>query len=193
MGRRKEFDEGVLQDKAMSLFWQNGFHKTTLACLAREAGIKRGSLYNAYANKENIFLEAFRKQTDSYLEECKQSLQRSSLKSALRVFFRVAIQLMREGEPAHGCLTTRIIVEATEDMKEIKSCITTYLDAVEVELRNRFQQAIDEGEFQGNPDRSAKLVIAVVRGMAVMERAYSDEKRLQEIADETLHLLLNAN
>ncbi len=191
MGRRKEFNEEVLQDKAMSLFWQNGFHKTTLACLARETGIKRGSLYNAYTNKENIFLEAFKKQTENYLEECKQSLAKPSLKSALKTFFRVAIQLMQEGKPAHGCLTTRIIVEATDDMTEIKTSIIAYLDAVELELRNRFILAVEQGQFHGDPDRSAKLVIAVVRGMAVMERAYSDEKRLRDIADETLNLLLN--
>lgn len=189
LARHREFDEELLQAKAMSLFWKNGFHNTTLTCLSKETGIKRGSLYNAYSNKETIFLKVFQKYTDRYLIEIGEALQHPVMKTALRKFFDVAIEKMRVRKTEHGCLTTRIIIETTDEMEDIRASITAYLDLVESEIFAMFERAKRAGQFSGNSQSSTRLLMSVTRGMAVLEQAYDDEERLQEIAGETIRLL----
>ncbi|MCZ7153843.1 TetR/AcrR family transcriptional regulator, partial [Salmonella enterica] len=52
----RQFDEGLALDKALALFWQKGYAATSMQELAAATGVQRGSLYNAYGDKETLFL-----------------------------------------------------------------------------------------------------------------------------------------
>ncbi|WP_137222954.1 TetR/AcrR family transcriptional regulator [Shewanella sp. MEBiC00475] len=62
-GRKKEFDEAAVLDSAMKVFWQKGYVGTSMSDLTESMGIKKQSLYNAFINKEQLFIKA----TDLYL------------------------------------------------------------------------------------------------------------------------------
>jgi len=50
--------------------------------LANETGVQRGSLYNAYQNKNVIFFKAFSHYTDKFLTLIENELQNSDAKIA---------------------------------------------------------------------------------------------------------------
>jgi TetR/AcrR family transcriptional repressor of nem operon len=60
MARPKEFDEEEVLSKIMLLFWEKGFHGTSLQDLVRTSGLKKGSLYASFGNKEAMFRLALR-------------------------------------------------------------------------------------------------------------------------------------
>ena len=55
----RQFDEGAMIATALDLFWRQGLAATSMPDLAQATGIQRGSLYNAYGDKETIFLRSF--------------------------------------------------------------------------------------------------------------------------------------
>ncbi|MGG4128868.1 helix-turn-helix domain-containing protein [Paenibacillus illinoisensis] len=58
MARSKEFEENVVLEKAMKLFWEQGYEKTSIADLVEHMGIHRRSLYDTFGDKHTLFLKA---------------------------------------------------------------------------------------------------------------------------------------
>src|SRR5277367_4524742 len=58
IGRPREFDIDRVLEKAMELFWRQGYEGTSLTDLTRELGLTRPSLYAAFESKEELFLRA---------------------------------------------------------------------------------------------------------------------------------------
>src|ERR1700677_2805326 len=58
IGRPREFDIDKALERAMELFWRQGYEGTSLSDLTRELGLTRTSLYAAFGSKEALFLKA---------------------------------------------------------------------------------------------------------------------------------------
>jgi AcrR family transcriptional regulator len=58
MSRPKEFDETSVLDRAMELFWDQGYQATSLADLELHLGIGRQSIYDTYGNKLGLYHKA---------------------------------------------------------------------------------------------------------------------------------------
>ena len=56
MGRNKEFDETVVLRKAMELFLEQGYEKTSMNDLVEHMGIHRRSLYDTFGDKHALFM-----------------------------------------------------------------------------------------------------------------------------------------
>ena len=63
----RQFDEQEVIATALDVFWRKGLHDATMQDLAAATGVQRGSLYNAYGDKEAIFLRAFDEYTEQFL------------------------------------------------------------------------------------------------------------------------------
>ena len=51
----KSFDEEAAIENAMRVFWEKGYEATSIANLIESTGINRGSLYNAFGGKRQLF------------------------------------------------------------------------------------------------------------------------------------------
>ena len=58
MGRPREFDVERALDRALDVFWRNGYEGASIADLTAAMGINPPSLYAAFGNKEGLFLAA---------------------------------------------------------------------------------------------------------------------------------------
>lgn len=52
------FDRNDVIDKSIELFWQNGFSASSMQQVVKTTGLKPGSIYHAFGNKEALFREA---------------------------------------------------------------------------------------------------------------------------------------
>jgi len=57
-GRPRKFDRDDVVSKAMHVFWANGYSQTSIDDLVEETNVGAQSLYNAFGNKEEIFVQA---------------------------------------------------------------------------------------------------------------------------------------
>lgn len=55
---RAQFDRNDVVNKLIELFWQNGFSASSMQQVVQTIGLKPGSIYLAFGNKEGLFREA---------------------------------------------------------------------------------------------------------------------------------------
>ena len=76
---------------------------TSLSDIARDAGVQRGSLYNAFGSKEALFLCAYQRYAGEYLNALEKALGSGTLRARLTAFFDLTIRNFRSGLPPRGC------------------------------------------------------------------------------------------
>ena len=188
VGTRK-FNEEEILNIAVDVFSRKGFNATTMLDLAKETGVQRGSLYNAYQNKDIIFFKAFSHYTDNFLTFIEGELQNADAKKAFTQLFKTVVERLCSDKEVRGCFSTRAIMEAAQKCPEIHVCLTRFLDGLEVMMKNRLEQAIKDQQFIGNAQSTARYLVSLTRGIAVIERAYNDKARMTDIYQTALEFM----
>jgi TetR/AcrR family transcriptional regulator, transcriptional repressor for nem operon len=193
--RPREFDHDDLLRIAFDQFWRKGVRGTSLSDIARDAGVQRGSLYNAFGSKEALFLIAYERYAGEYLVAIQKALGSGALRERLTAFFALTIRNFRSGSPPRGCPTTRGLMELAPDEGEglDENARQAFAELV-TRITGLIQEALSEGagrgEFNGDPEATALHISTVTRGLAVLERAFGDETQLRKIAAHTVDLVL---
>lgn len=192
--RPREFDEDHVLEVAFDQFWRKGIRAASFSDIARDAGVQRGSLYNAFGSKEALFVRAYERYATEYLKSLRRAVAAGTLRARLHAFFDLTIRRFRSGSPPRGCPTTRGLMELTIDdqseQEEAKKAFAKLLDRITDLLDETFSEASKRGEFSGDAKAAALHVVTVTRGLAVLERAFGDEAQLKKIAVHTVDLLL---
>jgi TetR/AcrR family transcriptional repressor of nem operon len=194
--RPREFDHDDVLRIAFDQFWRKGVRGTSLSDIAREAGVQRGSLYNAFGSKEALFLCAYDRYASEYLCFVQKALSSGTLRERLTAFFDMTIKNFRSGSPPRGCPTTRGLMElaSVEGEGLDENARQAFADLV-ARITGLIQEALSEGvargEFNGAPEIAALHIVTVTRGLAVLERAFGDEAQLRRIATHTVNLVLD--
>jgi AcrR family transcriptional regulator len=193
--RPREFDHDEVLRVAFDQFWRKGVRGTSLSDIARDAGVQRGSLYNAFGSKEALFLQAYERYAGDYLIALQKALGAGSLRKRLTAFFDLTITNFRSGSPPRGCPTTRGLMElgagegeGLDD--EARQAFANLVSRITGLVQDALSAGAERGEFSGDPEIAALHIITVTRGLAVLERAYGDEAELRKIAAHTIDLTL---
>ncbi|KJD45836.1 TetR/AcrR family transcriptional regulator [Paenibacillus terrae] len=190
MARSKEFEVNAVLDKAMMLFWEQGYEKTSMSDLVKHMGIHRRSLYDTFGDKHSLFLQAM----DRYINKVEVTLtgevkQSKTATEALQIIFRFMV-FDEEGSPS-GCLMVNSVTELAArdsdvDTKSIESFAIT---------EQMFEQIIlwgqRDGEFTSDYDAKemAEYLHTLSVGIRVMGRASIDKEKLFRIVDVSTKLL----
>ena len=193
--RPREFDHDEILRIAFDQFWRKGVRGTSLSDIARDAGVQRGSLYNAFGSKEALFLCAYERYAGDYLNALQKALGAGTLRERLAAFFTLTIRNFRAGSPPRGCPTTRGLMELgsaegeglDDDARQAFADLITRITGL---VQDALAAGRKLGEFNGAPEIAALHIVTVTRGLAVLERAYDDEAQLRKIAAHTVDLVL---
>jgi AcrR family transcriptional regulator len=188
---RRQFDEERALDRAREVFWLKGYGATSMQDIAAASGVLRGSLYNAYRDKETLFLRVFEGYADQFLAEAAQALAHPVIDRALRDFFDFTITSMTTGNPTRGCLTTKTAIDTQADGERIRGALRDLLDGMERLLRERLSRDDARPRLTIPPDETARVLITMTRGIVVMERVYQDPERLRATATSLVNALVS--
>jgi len=177
----RQFDEQEVIAIALDVFWRKGLHDATMQDLATATGVQRGSLYNAYGDKEAIFLHAFDQYTEQFLETAGNALARGDAAARLQTFLDVVITNMTSGSPPRGCLTTRTALDAAISSQAVRQRVQDLLKRLERLVSDAISSSSDK-QPAIDADRLARVVVTFTRGLAVMERAGYSRKQLKDAA-----------
>jgi TetR/AcrR family transcriptional regulator, transcriptional repressor for nem operon len=178
----RQFDEDNAFEQALDVFWAKGYRATSMLDLAKSTGVQRGSLYNAYGDKEEIFLRVFERYADRFVADARTALKKPGLREALVDFFVFAIRSITQGEPARGCLSTKIAVEAAPELPRQQELVKKMLDELEDVLLSVLNTPDARAQLVIPPRQAARVIVTMTRGIAVMERVYGDPRRLRQTA-----------
>lgn len=178
----RQFDEQEMIATALDVFWRKGLHDATMQDLAAATGVQRGSLYNAYGDKEAIFQRAFDQYAGQLIDSCGQALaEGDNIAARLRNFLDLLIVNMTSGSPPRGCLTTRTALDGAISSAAIRQRVQGVLSRLE-QLVSKAISSVPDKRLAANANRLARVVVTFTRGLAVMERAGYTRKQLKESA-----------
>jgi AcrR family transcriptional regulator len=186
----RQFDEDALLEVALKTFWQNGFAATSMIDVAEATGVQRGSLYNAYGDKEQLFLLAYERYASRFLDSVRQALSNPDPAVALAALFKGVIASLIEGTPSRGCLTTKTAIELHLAGKVIEARVKRLLDDLAALIREALSTPAARRKLGCDPDVAADLVVTFTRGLAVMERAYRNPRHLEKMSQAFVRLLV---
>lgn len=190
MARSKEFDIDEVLEKAMHLFWQQGYEKTSMQDLVAGMGIHKRSMYDTFGDKHTLYMRAVRRYALEVLEQLKQrSGSQPSVKLAIRSFFEIAIR----GSEEHpkGCLMVNTAVELSLLDEEARALVDESFKDSEVLLEALVRGGQRSGEITSRQDAAAlaSYLHNALVGLRVMVKTGQDPAKLEQIADLTLAAL----
>jgi TetR/AcrR family transcriptional repressor of nem operon len=190
MVNTRQFDEDAVLEVALKTFWQNGFAATSMIDVAEATGVQRGSLYNAYGDKERLFLLTYERYANRFLDSVRQTLSNPDPSIALTALFKGVIASLIVGAPSRGCLTTKTAIELPLAGKAIEARVKRLLEDLTTLIRDALSTPAARRKLSCDPDIAADLVVTFTRGLAVIERAYRNPQHLEKIAQQFVNVLV---
>jgi len=186
----RQFDEDALLEAALRAFWQNGFVATSMIDVAEATGVQRGSLYNAYGDKEQLFLLAYERYSSRFLDSVREALSNPDPTVALTTLFKQVVVNMSEGAPSRGCLTTKTAIELPLAGKAIEARVRQLLEEFTGLIRDALSTPAARKKLSCDAAIAADLVVTFTRGLAVMERAFHNPRHLEKMSEQFVRTLL---
>lgn len=190
MARSKEFEIHEVLDKAMILFWEQGYEKTSMSDLVEHMGIHRRSLYDTFGDKHSLFLQAM----DRYIGKVETRLtqevkQSGTATEAMRAVFRFMI-----AEPDHspsGCMIVNSMTELAARDAEINIKSMHSLASTEEMFERIIVWGQQTGEFSSGcePKEAAEYLQALSIGIRAMGRTTVDKEKLVRIMNTATRFL----
>ena len=131
MSRQKGYKEEEVVEKAMNLFWRNGYEATSMAMLEQEMGINKFSIYSSFGSKSGLFLESLKcyKQKINLLIEKLESSNNGTV--SIKKYFYDFLEFSREDNFRKGCLVTNTANELSKNDKvEIQEALSNFTNSV---------------------------------------------------------------
>src|SRR5215212_12086278 len=181
MARTKEFEPLAALDAATELFWCKGYEAASMRELLGAMGIGRGSFYDTFGDKHNLFLSAldrFQEVRTSWVEEV---LRGEGLDSIEEVFRR-SLDGLYQFQPPRGCLLANSAVELAPHDPEVAARISGYIGRTEGAFHGALERARDRGEIpsDSDPRALARFLVNTLHGLRVLARAGADRETLED-------------
>ncbi|PQP91278.1 TetR/AcrR family transcriptional regulator [Paenibacillus sp. AR247] len=179
MARSKEFEESAVLEKAMKLFWEQGYEKTSMNDLVEHMGIHRRSLYDTFTDKHTLFLKAIDRFGERFNARMSAGVKQSeTAEQALKFVFQYMIHGDEDVPP--GCMVVNSAVELGIRDEEV--------DAKATEAFAKAEQLLREIVFWG-----AEYLHNALVGIRVMKRTSLPQEKLERIADISIRFVKNKN
>jgi AcrR family transcriptional regulator len=188
MGRPREFDVERALDQALQVFWRNGYEGASIADLTAAMGINPPSLYAAFGNKEGLFRKALDRYAAQRTTFWNDALAAPTARAMVEHLLRESADFLTEACNPPGCLFVRGALSCSAAADAIQRELSARRASGEVKLRERLNQAKDEGEMPPDLDPAdyARYIMTVLEGMSVRAAGGATRDELHKVADMAL-------
>ncbi|MEZ9832228.1 TetR/AcrR family transcriptional regulator [Vibrio breoganii] len=187
MGKRALFDRDDVINKAKDLYWEKGYHGTSMRALQDALDMRPGSIYAAFGSKDNLFKEAIQRYAEEGGEILNHSLESSDSNiGGLKKFIKTIIIDGRESAPSGMCMVVKSVAELTEtDNPELLALAKQLLGNVEAELASILTKAMEAGEIRSGKDpiELARYVQVQIIGLRTFARATNEVALVEKFID----------
>ena len=192
MARTKEFDRTEVLNKAMDVFWKNGFEATSIQDLVDAMGINRGSIYDTFGDKAGLFEATL----DHYLADAPSQrlindCENGDPEGEIESFFQAMVDIGSSPGGNKGCLITNTITELCARDHVMSEKISAGVSRLEEALFTLITRGQEDGSFDNTADarKLARFLLATAQGIRVVTKVEPDRDMLQDIVDTALKSL----
>jgi len=189
MARPKEFDVDRALDSALDVFWSKGFEATSMQDLVDGMGINRGSLYDTFGSKDELYRRAFAAYARRRGAELVEVLDGTgTVRERLRDYL---LGLVAEPD-GRGCFIVNTACERGYEHAESRLMASAAMDATIDALEGAMKSAAAGGELRSgvSPKVAATAVLVLMEGLQVLTKTGTGAATLTPVIDSALDAIL---
>ena len=188
MARPRQFDEQEVRDRIADVFAAHGFRGTSLSMLTDAAGVGKQGLYNAFGDKQALYLQALD------LAAARMSGAQDAMDAcpngrvAIVAFFATIVHLSVDPDPAvNTCVVSAGLLEGIEEAPVNKKLCEKWSCTQDL-LINTVRRGQRDGTVRSDVKAAdwARMLMALMSGLRVSARALGDEALLRKTANLAL-------
>jgi AcrR family transcriptional regulator len=187
VGRPREFNIEEALERAMKLFWRQGYEGTSLADLTRALEITRPSLYAAFGSKEALFLRVL----DLY--EARAGYRQAALTAPTasayaRALLEGAADLHGDAKNPPGCLGVQGALACGPQTDAIRKELIRRRKVGENIIRDRLKRAKAKSDLPPDADPAdlARYLSIVIYGITVQAAGGATRNELRRATEIAL-------
>ena len=185
-GRPRVFDAKTVIGQAREVFWDRGFSAASLDNLSAATKLNRPSLYGAFGDKEDLYLDTLEGYREDSLDILFKALNPAlPLRENLANIYAEALKIYLHGETAaRGCFLISTATAEAIQYDRVREVLRRSLNEFDGAIKERMELAVERGELPADADAAtlAKLASAVMHSLAVRARAGDTRETLEAIA-----------
>jgi AcrR family transcriptional regulator len=172
-GRPLSFDRDAALETAMHVFWERGYEAASISDLTSAMGITPPSLYTAFGDKEQLFLEAIERYALGYGSAGVRALKEEpSARGAIeRWLLEAASELTQPCHPK-GCMVVMAATNCSAAAERVQDALLLRRTEAIANVGRRIQGGIDDGELPPDTDAQdlANFYATIYQGMSMQAK-----------------------
>jgi len=192
MPRVKQFNEEEVLHKAMELFWEKGYNATSMQDIVTRLGINRGSLYDTFGGKKNLFDKSLSLYCAIHQEGTKQFISnQNNVKEGIRNLFELLIGKESTELDRRGCFCVNSTNEVAHENEYVNELLNSNQEFYESLFYDFLYKGQENGEISRDKDIKmiSFLIFTLFSGIKVVSKIENDNTRLLASIDNILELL----
>jgi AcrR family transcriptional regulator len=190
-GRPRAFDRDDALDCAMRLFWRRGYEATSVSDLTDAMGITPPSLYAAFGDKKQLFLEAVDRYQAGPGSFAQAALcEEPTAEGAMRRLMMGTIDSFFEPNGAKGCMVVLAATNCTTESSDILDALAARRRLAERLVRERIAAGREANEFPADTDIDtlAGLIITTLYGLSIKARDGASRASLRKVVEQVMSM-----
>jgi len=182
----KSFNEDTAVKNAMKVFWKKGYEPTSITDLLKGTGLNKGSLYNAFGGKQQLFVKSLQKYDQTRQAMLSRLEALDDPQKAIATFFDNTVTNTSTDNEHKGCFLFNTALQINSHDKAVNKIVTNGVREIEA----FFRRCIEVGQARGDipkeleAESTSKALLALIVSIRVLGRGVFEEPALQTIADQ---------
>ena len=192
-GRPREFIPEEALDRAVELFWADGFEGVDVDRIARAVGVTKPSLYRVFGDKASLFLHALRRYGETIGAAPLAAFHaEQDVADAVGALLRASVQAGTMDDRPKGCLIACVAMVRAQHSPEIQAGVKQGLAALASILETRFEAELKTGMISHRPSTQARsrLTVDLMQGLLLRARAGTSREELLDDVQSYVPLIL---
>lgn len=192
-GRPRSFDREAGLDSAIESFWAKGYEATSIDDLTEQMGIKPPSLYAAFGNKHDLFMQSLDRYAETIGHKPTNAFANEpDFRQAVKALFDTTIQCATTPQRPRGCLLVSVATEMAATDPAVQDWMSHAYSARVALVAERITAEQKAGRLPDKPDAKnyAKMIISITHGLVARARIGASRKEIAELADCYLDMMV---
>ena len=193
-GRPREFDPDEALDRAVELFWADGFDGVDIERIADAVGITKPSLYRLFGGKSSMFLHALRRYSETVgAAPLAAFMDHSDIADAVGALLEQTVHAATKEGRASGCLMASVATAQAGRSEEVRLAVARGLATLTEILTKRFGQEIADGRLSAlmSAKTRSRLLVDLMQGLMLRARAGTSRAELLRDADSYVPVIVS--
>jgi AcrR family transcriptional regulator len=187
-GRPRSFDRQAALQRAMEVFWEQGYEGTSINDLTAAMGIAAPSLYAAFGHKEDLFRAAIDLYESTEGVATTSALDESTAREAVEAMLRRNADAYADPDTPNGCMIVLSATTGAVENQDVRAYLADHRRQSVEAVAARVRRGIADGDVPAavDPEAIAAFYVTVLQGLSIQARDRAGPAVLTAVVDSAM-------